>query len=181
MENRLFIRAFEFADLDQLNKLRNDDEAFASTGGNKFFISKEYDRKWIEDKIFNNQQQIYLAICLVQSNEMIGYTSITEIDFRNRKAHWSGINIDKNFAGQGYATETGWLILKFAFEELNMNRIFSYIIKSNHASQRMTEKLGFAKEGLLREFVFKKNIYQNAYVVSLLKEEYDKLKATVNE
>ena len=181
MESRIFLRAFELADLDKLNALRNDDEAFASTGGNKFFISKEYDRKWIEDKIFNNQQQIYLAICLVQSNEMIGYTSITEIDFRNRKAHWSGIIINNNFAGQGYGTETGRLILKFAFEELNMNRIYGYIIESNHPSLRVFEKNGFFKEGLIRGFVFKKNEYHNAYLVSILKEEYNSRKTNLDE
>jgi RimJ/RimL family protein N-acetyltransferase len=180
-ENRIFLRAFEFSDLDKLNSLRNDDDAFSYTGGNKFFISKEYDRKWIEEKIFNNQNQIYLAICFVESKEVIGYTSITEIDFRNRKAHWSGINIDKNVSGKGYATETGRSIQKFAFEELNLNRLYGYILESNPASLRMTEKLGFVKEGLIRDFVFKKNEYHNAYLVSILKKEYEIINSSANE
>lgn len=173
MKKRLYLRAFELTDLDKLNELRTDEDAYQHTGGNKFYTSKEYDRKWIEDKIFHNQNQAYLAICLIESKELIGYTSITEIDFRNRIGHWSGINIDKNTAGKGFGTETGQLILKFAFEELNLNRLFSYILESNKASLRMTEKLGFVKEGLIRSFVFKKNEYQNSHLVSILKEEYD--------
>lgn len=172
MENRVFLRAFEFSDLEKLNELRNDEESFLYTGGNKFFISKEYDKKWIEDKIFNNKHQIYLAICLIETKEIIGYLGINEIDFRNSKAQWAGINIDKTKSGKGYATEAAKMMLKFSFEELGLNRFYGYWLDTNVPSIKMAEKLGFIKEGLIRGFVFKKNCFQNAYLMSILKEEY---------
>jgi len=176
MENRVFLRAFEYSDLEKLNVLRNDDEAFKYTGGNKFYISKEYDKKWIEDKIFKNQHQIYLAICLIETNELIGYIGINEIDFRNSKAQWAGINIYKNYSNKGYATETAKYMLKFVFEELGINRFYGYWLVSNIPSIKLAKKLGFVEEGLIRSFVYKNNNYQNAYLMSILKNEYNVLK-----
>ena len=172
MENKIFLRAFELTDIDKLNILRNDDEAFLHTGGNKYFISKEYDKKWLEDKIFNNQYQIYLAICLIETNEIIGYLGIIDIDLRNRKAQWAGINIDKSFSSKGYATEAANILIKFVFEELGLNRFYGYWLDSNKPSIRMAEKLGFVNEGIVRDFVFKKNKFHNTYLMSILREEY---------
>jgi len=173
MKNRIFLRAFEFTDIEKLNELRNDEIAFIHTGGNKYFISTEYDRKWVEDKIFNNQHQIYLAICLADTKELVGYLGINEIDHRNQKAQWAGININNGYSNKGYATEAGKLMLKFTFEELGINRFYGYWLESNIPSIRMAENLGFVKEGLIRGFVFKKNQFQNAYLMSILKDEYN--------
>lgn len=175
MANRLFLRAFEVTDLEKLNELRNDDNLFTHTGGNKFYISKEYDKKWIEDKIFNNQHQIYLAICIKEEelDVLIGYLGINEIDFRNSKAQWAGINIFENYSGKGFATEAAKLMLKFSFEELGINRFYGFWLESNKASINMAKKLGFVNEGVVRDFVFKKNKFHNAYLMSILKKEYN--------
>lgn len=172
MKCRLYFRAFEFEDLDFLNQIRNDEEAFLHTGGNKYYISKEYDKKWLEDKIFNNQHQIYLAICLYEKDEIIGYLGISDIDYRNSKAKWAGINISKKFAKKGYATEAASLLLKFVFEELGLNRFYGYWLDSNIPSVKMAEKVGFTKEGMIRDFVFKINGYHSAYIMSILRKEY---------
>lgn len=172
MDNRVFLRAFEFSDLEKINELRNDNESFLHTGGNKYFISKEYDKKWIEDKIFNNNNQIYLAICLTETKELIGYLGINEIDFRNSKAQWAGINIDKKFSDKGYATEAAKLMLKFVFDELGLNRFYGYWLESNKTSIKMAEKLGFVTEGLVRGFVYKNGNSRNAYLMSIMMLEY---------
>ena len=171
MKDRVYLRAFEYEDLELLNEIRNDDDAFEFTGGNKYYISKEYDRKWIDDKIFNNKNQIYLAICL-KDKKLIGYLGICDIDFRNRKAQWAGINIHKQYAGQGYGTDAEMQLLKFVFEELGINRFYGYWLESNKASIRMAEKAGFVKEGLVRDFVFKRNKFHNAVLMSILSKEY---------
>jgi [ribosomal protein S5]-alanine N-acetyltransferase len=174
---RIFLRAFEMIDYKMLNKLRNDESISMHTLGNKYFISGEYDRRWVEDKIVNNKTQLYLAICLIgKKNDLVGYLSVTNIDFWNRKAEWGGIIIGAKFANKGYATEAAKLMLQHVFEELNLNRFSGYWLETNKASLRIAEKLGFTKEGLIREIVFKKNKYHNAYVMSILREEYLRLK-----
>ena len=171
----IYLRAFEPDDYKKLNELRNDDDIFEFTCGNKYFISSEWDRKWVEDKIFNNDKYIYLAICLRKNNELIGYTSINQIDHRNRKAQWGGIVIDKNFKSKGYATEVGQIILDFVFNELGLFRFYSSIIESNAASLRFTEKLGFTNEGIFRSSVYKKGNFHNEVLIAFLKDDYNKL------
>ncbi len=179
MKNMIKLRAFELYDLDTINSVRNDDESFSKTGGNKFYISKEWDRKWIEDKIFNNQNQIYLAVCFKES--IIGYLGMINIDFRNRKAEWAGINIHRDYIGKGYGSEAAELMIRFAFEELNLNKLYGYWLVSNMSSLRMAEKLGFVQEGIIKDFVFKRNEYHTAKLLSLSRSDYINKFALKNE
>lgn len=172
MGNRIFLRAFEYDDLQLLNEIRNDSKSFEYTGGNKFFISSEYDKKWIEDKIFNNQNQLYLAICL-NNKELIGYLGISNVDHLNKVAQWAGIIIHQKHAGNGYATEATSMLLQHVFEELGLNRFYGYWLESHLVSIKMAQKVGFIKEGLLREFVFKKNEFHNAFIMSILRNDYN--------
>ena len=169
---RVYLRAFEFTDLPILNYLRNNDEVYNYTGGNKYFISSAYDKKWIEDKIFDNKNQLYLAICLVENNELIGYLCIVDIDWQNRKAQWGGIVIHPEHSKKGYATEASRLMLRHVFSELNLNRFWGYWLENHKTSLRMAEKLGFVKEGFIRDFVFKRNAFHNAYLLSILRNEF---------
>ena len=170
---RLFLRAFEYNDLDFINMLRNDDSLFELTCGNKYYISSERDRKWLEDKIFNNSNQLYLMICSADDSRPVGYTSAVNIDYINRKAEWSGILIAGEFSGKGYGTECGSLVLNHLFGELGMNMVYAYVREGHSASLRMVEKLGFQVNGLIRDFGFKRNHFFNVHIVTILKSEFE--------
>jgi RimJ/RimL family protein N-acetyltransferase len=55
IDGRVYLRAFETEDLELINEWRNDEDIFALTSGNKYFISKSLDEKWLKDKMVNNQ------------------------------------------------------------------------------------------------------------------------------
>jgi RimJ/RimL family protein N-acetyltransferase len=171
---KVYLRAFEKNDEDFLIALRSTKDLFRYTGGNTYFASSEHSKKLLQDNIINNQEQLYLLICLCENNLPIGYLSIINIDHLNKKTQWGGIIIDPKVSGNGYATLAAQKMIKYVFEELNMNRIYGYWLEDNLASLRMAEKLGFQVEGILREHVFKENKYQNLYVCSLLKKDYSK-------
>lgn len=169
----IYLRAFEIDDYKILNQWRNDEEIFQYTSGNKYFISSEYDKKWVENKIFNNKEDIYLGICLKEDNRLLGYLSINTIDWRNRTAVWGGLIIgDKALWNKGYATQAGFLMLDYVFNELGMNCYFAVWLEEHIASIKMGVKLGFKKEGLLRSRVFKLGKFHNQIMMSILKEEY---------
>ena len=87
---RVYLRAMEYSDLDFLNRMHNDEDINRNTAGNKFFVSSEYDRKWLENKMMDNQKQIYLMVCLKETDQAIGYTSLSDIDHWNKKIFLSG-------------------------------------------------------------------------------------------
>lgn len=179
---RLYLRAFEYSDLEFVNKLRNNDALIALTCGNKYYISSERDRKWIDDKIFNNYNQLYLMLCRTKDNQPIGYICATNIDYVNRKARWDGILIEEEFSGNGYGTEGGQLLLEHLFCELGMNMVYGFLLESHLASLKMVKKIGFRVDGLVRNFVYKRNMFHNVYVITILKSEHDDIirKVTLN-
>lgn len=173
MTKGLYLRAFEYEDANFINKLRNDDTIFKYTCGNKYFISSERDKKWIEDKIFNNHNQLYLMISAIEGEKQIGYICATNIDYINRKAQWGGIVIDEKFSGKGYGTQSAKLLLNHLFYEFNMNMIYGYWRTDHSASLKMAEKIGFKNNGLARSFVYKQNKFHDAYLLSILKDEFE--------
>lgn len=173
MENNIYLRAFEYSDLSLLNSIRNDDILYQTTVGNKYYISSEHDKKWIEDKMFNNFNQLYLVICCSETHEPMGYVSANNIDYINRKAEFGGLIISKEFSTKGIGTTTVNLMLNHLFNELGMNMIYCYIKEDNKATHRIVEKFGFNKDGLIRDFVYKQSGFHNVYIFSLLKSEFN--------
>ena len=140
---RVYFRAFELNDYNLFFKFRNDDDIYSNIMGNKYFISSEREKKWVEDKVFNDKSNIYLAVCNLDNDKCIGYTSVNDIDLRNQNALWGSIFLEKSARGKGISIDVGSLLLKFVFEEMPMRRFYSYILESHIGSIKMVEKLGF--------------------------------------
>lgn len=177
----VYLRALELDDYQILNKWRTDDEVYKYTSGNKYYISSEYDRRWVEDKIFNNKENQYLGICLKEENRLIGYLSINSIDWRNRKASWGGVIIgDKELWNKGYATEAAYIMLDYVFNELGLNCFYALWLAPHKASIRMGEKIGFKKEGVLRDRVYKSGQFYNQIAMSMLREDFEEVVKNYN-
>lgn len=80
---------------------------------------------------------------------------------------------EKKYWSAGLATEARILLLYFAFYERGFNRIYAHILEDNIGSQRMCEKCGYKKEGLLRESVYKNGTFKNQVVMSVLRRDFD--------
>lgn len=172
----VFLRAFNISDSEIIYPWFCDKQVMSLTSGNTFFPSKDYTKKWVEDKIFDSRN-FYLAICLTDTQEMIGYLSVNEIDYKNNKALWGGLLIgNKNYWNKGLATKAAILMLEFVFEELNINLFWAFWLESNSASIRMGEKIGFRKIGTLPQSIYKSGQYHNQIIMCLLKEEYERIR-----
>lgn len=170
-------RAFRIGDEKFINKLREDDVRESKVGGMKRFVSIDREAKWVQDIIFgDNQSAIYLAITPINSDEIIGYTSISDIDYRNGSCFWSGIKLSKDCAGKGYGHQVALLILKYVFEELRMVRCIGMCQEHHDAAINLMEKAGFKKEGLMRKFMFKNGEHINEWLYSITDDDYSSLK-----
>lgn len=178
---RIYLRAFELSDSSLIHRWRSNEDIVRNVSGNTYFVSSEREKKWVEDKIVNDYRDMYLAICLKANNEMIGYTSINNIDYRNRKAEWGGTIIGEiEHQSQGYATEAAILMLGYIFEELNLNKCYGYCLEEHAATIKLLKKLHFTQEGILRENVFKNNSYKNMLLFSLLRHEYEAVRSQLS-
>jgi RimJ/RimL family protein N-acetyltransferase len=94
--------------------------------------------------------QIRLAIILRVDGGLIGTCTLFKIDKQCRRAEL-GYGIDRRYWRAGFMFEAVSSLIEFGFSELNLNRIEADIDPRNTASGRSLEKLGFLKEGFLRQ------------------------------
>lgn len=172
MGNRVYLRAFEESDLEFIQNIRSNEKLYEYTCGNKYFISSERTRSWIDNKIKDNYNQIYLLVCESLSHKPVGYVCATGLDYVNRKAKFAGIVIGKDYQGKGYGGEATKLMVDHLIKELNFNMVFGYWRVDHNSSIKMAEKVGFKNSGLMRDFVFKKNKFHDAYLFSIIRKEY---------
>ena len=170
---RVYLRAFEVDDYKLINKWRKDEEIQSLLGGNKYYVSSEREKKWVEEKIFNNANQI----CLKNNNEMIGYISVKDFDWINKKVQWYGLIIgEKKCRNIKNSLDAIYLMLDHIFNQLGMHRIYGYHIKENEKSILLGKMMGFKIEGTMREAVYKNGKYHDFLIASLLKNEFKELK-----
>lgn len=173
MEERIYLRALEIDDYKISIKWRKDDQIWNMLGGHKYFVSEAYEKKWVEDTIFNSKD-VKLAICLIENDKYIGNVYMTDIDEINRSCNSHVLIGDKDYWGKGYAREALLKAIKYMFEERNIHRIQAKVLESNEQSLKMLKKCGYKVDGLLRDAVYKFGRYQNQYVLSLLYEDLNK-------
>ncbi|HKX44784.1 MAG TPA: GNAT family N-acetyltransferase [Burkholderiaceae bacterium] len=74
--------------------------------------------------------------------------------------------------GQGFATEAARTLLHWAFDTLDLNRVQAETDTRNKASSRVLEKLGFVREGTLREDCIVDGEVSDSWVYGLLRREW---------
>ena len=63
-------------------------------------------------------------------------------------------------------------VLRYGFQEMNLNRIEAIIDPANTSSVQLLEKIKFVREGLLREYDLGQNGFDDVYMYSILKRDY---------
>lgn len=143
--------------------------------GPKYFVSMEYEKRWVSDAILSPGNSLKLAICLKEDHKHIGLVTLTNMDRSNGVAQCSILIGEKSLWGKGLGTEAILLMLYHGFYTLGLTRIEARQLLSNHASVRLFEKCGFRVEGVLRRAVFKDGRHRDLNQLSILREEFDEL------
>lgn len=171
---RIYLRAFVLDDAKTTHQWRIDDEVINGLVGRKYFVSPDYEKKWMENVIFDSGNSIKLAVCIKETNQHIGNVYLDKIDAFNQNAMFSLMIGEKKFWNSGFGTELTILMLHHAFYEMNLKRVYSYQLKDNIRSIKLHEKCGFLQEGTLRKAVFKHGKFVDLNVMAILKDEFDK-------
>ena len=120
---------------------------------------------------FQNDQAVRWGIICKDNHELIGTCCFDTFHSKYQSLN-VGYNIRSDQWGQGYATEAVRKIIEFAFQNGivgPVNRIQAITVPANIASEKVLEKLGFEKEGLMRQYGFWKQSFHDMNLFSLLK------------
>lgn len=112
-----------------------------------------------------------LAVERVSDGTFIGWCTLDRWNPDYRSASL-GCCFDAAAWGHGYATEAARMLLQWAFETLDLNRVQAETDTRNLASARVLEKLGFEREGTLREDCVVNGEVSDSWVFGLLRREW---------
>ena len=137
---RLILRPWSENDAEELYKYASDPEVGPPAGWPPH-TSVENSREII--RIVLSAPETY-AVCLKENGKPIGSVGLHRNDLAERDDEYElGYWIGKPFWGQGLIPEASRELLRYAFEDLGMNRIWCGYYDGNEKSRRVQEKLGF--------------------------------------
>ncbi|KAF5452543.1 hypothetical protein F2P56_027523 [Juglans regia] len=162
--SRISLRPFELSDVDDFLKWASDDRVTRYLRWNTI-TSREEALTYIEKVAIPHPWR--RSICL--DDRSIGYISIRPESGDDRcRAHVS-YAVGTDYWGQGIVTIALKMALSEVFKEFpDLLRIEALVEVENKGSQRVLEKVGFLKEGLLRKYGFCKGEIRDMFIYSFL-------------
>jgi RimJ/RimL family protein N-acetyltransferase len=112
------------------------------------------------------------AIHLRDDDEPVGVISLMNISDANESADLSVIVGHPDDRHQGYGTEAIGMLLRYAFEDLGLNRVGLSAFDFNGGAISAYEKLGFVVEGRYRQAIKRHSGFHDAILMSILKDEW---------
>ena len=173
MGEKVVLRGLELYDAKELHKCVNDWEVrrylgmfypFSEIEEEEFVKSSWERRKKGTDFIF--------GICEKENGQLIGTIGLHKVDWKNRNAELGIAIWKKEYWGRGYGTDAIKALLKYAFHELNLHRVYLRVYNFNKRAIRCYEKAGFKKEGVMREAFWRNGEWHDTILMSILQSEF---------
>ena len=100
--------------------------------------------------------------------EAVGVVNFTEIDWHNKRCSW-GIYIGKENAPRGSGTQMGRKAIVYAFQQMNLQKIWVEVLRENTISLKFHKKIGFWLEGYFKRHILKNGRYMDVIRMAYLK------------
>ncbi len=147
-------------DYDYLRRLDTDYAVPQSTDS----ISKSGER---------SHTMIEFMLRTLDHDRLIGFVALHKIEWNNQAALLAiGIG-DPDYRGKGYGADALQMILRYAFHELNLNRVGLDVIEYNDSAIRAYTKAGFKEEGRMRSAVLREGKRYDRIIMGILKKEWE--------
>jgi len=171
---KIVLRAIEETDLVTLHRWANDFETQDIMGDIHFPSSLDFHRSWFANLKSEPLNQRFA----IQAPEvgLIGLSSIINIDWRNGHA-WHGVMLgDADVRGKGYGADAVMATMRYAFDELHLERLDGSMIEYNTGSVAFyCGKLGWKEEGRQRNWFFRRGRHWDRIVVGVTRADYASL------
>lgn len=165
------LRAIEKDDLNLLMQWRNNPKL------RKYFrevneINSFNQEKWFESINSKNSNSKMFAIVKLDTNELMGACGLCYIDWINRSADFSIYLGYKNlYIDDKFAIDAGMLMKDYAFDILNLHRIWAEIYSIDQQKRIFFNSLSFHFDGEFRDTYWYNGKWHNSLYYSLLKTD----------
>lgn len=173
------LRPVEGADLVPLARFSTEPEALGELEWTGFRDPRCFRRRWEEDGLLGEDCAV-LAVVLVDA-DFAGYVSwsaVPAVPARAAPGRGSpplrleiGVALLPEHRGRGYGTAAQKLLVDYLFATTAVHRIQATTGTANVAEQRALEKVGFRREGVMREVDYRAGRWVDAVMYSLLRDD----------
>lgn len=168
---KIILRPIRFEDWEETVKWRNDLFIKASTMSHPFPVTPEMEKEWYE-KTLRSKDNSYLpfTVVSVENGKILGYFSLNNINWISGTGFVSGAIGETGKMGKGFGREAVSLLLKYAFETLNLQKICAYV-RTDHPAMKTWLELGAVTEGTLRRHYFTGGTFHDVAFISWFREK----------
>ncbi|MFN8546972.1 MAG: GNAT family N-acetyltransferase [Candidatus Eisenbacteria bacterium] len=169
---RLLLRSIELSDAPGLFRIFSDPAVM------RFWSTRPWDdievargrvKSSIEGRLA--REELYVGLFRRSDGELIGTCSLFSFHHPSRRAE-IGYALARSAWGQGFMHEALLAFVAHAFSALDLNRLEADIDPRNQASARTLDRLGFRKEGALRERWIVEGEVSDSWLYGLLRSEW---------
>lgn len=163
------LRSFRQSDREALVRCANNPRISSQLTDRFPYPYREDDADlWLEHVLDQDPEAI---LAIAGESGLIGCIGLELKDDVYRNSAELGYWLAEPYWGQGIATRSVQAIVRYAFEELGLKRIYAGVFETNPASARVLEKAGFKLEGRLRKHVTKGGRMLDLLMFGLLEED----------
>lgn len=163
-EDNIYLREITYEDTKKVLDWRNSEFV------QKYFIYQEKitekeHLEWLNQKVFTGK---VIQFIIVSNDVPIGSVYLQNIDNFHKKAEYGIFIGSQEGCGKGIGTVVAKYILKYAFEEMQLHRVYLRVLENNIRAIQCYEKAGFCREALLVDDVQINGKYQNIVIMAAL-------------
>lgn len=162
----IILRKLEEKDIPFMLEWMHDEES-KSIFQNDFSLINASKAKEFVLYSFDEKNQ-HFAIVDDKDDEYLGTISLKNIDLKNKNAEYA-ISTRKKARGTGCNYEATQLIIKYAFEQLYLHKVYLNVLSSNKRAIAFYKKNGFIYEGTFKNHLYVNNEYQDLEWYGIIK------------
>jgi len=138
-------------------------------------LSRADEERWVDSLAARKDDHAFAFEALINDQWIhLGNVGLHGIDWKNSNSTFGIVMGEKQYWGQGFGTKAIRLMLRFAFDTLNLHRVELEVFEFNPRAMRAYEKAGFRLEGTRRQALFQDGRYWDAHRMAILCEEFDR-------
>ena len=170
------LRPLKRSDIPILTKQANDRTISRFMTSIHFPYTTDHARRWVNRtlRLARNDSACQLGIELVARKGIIGMMGIrnlNKIDRNGELEYWLG----RSHRNKSYASESMRLMLRFAFDDLCLHRVYAIVAELNTASIMLLERYGFKREAVWRDASRINSRWYDVYCFGLLETEMNQI------
>ncbi|RKP56829.1 N-acetyltransferase [Cohnella endophytica] len=170
---RIMLREYRNDDLPWIRRWVNDPEIVCHLSDIFLYPHPEQSTEAFLDAMLEGSSDSRgFVIADPETEAYIGQVNLDTIDWKNRVGTVGIVIGSLDQMGMGYGTEAMKLLIRFAFREMNLNRLELQVYDFNERAIRSYLSCGFIEEGRLRERQYKNGKYSDIVQMGILKSDW---------